>query len=83
MTENMQRLDVCSDRYKGIKMDTKCEDCIHFDECEAFDYDGCKRCSMHYGSKFSTHHCHCCAYVTRDELKQKKCKFFVQREDKQ
>lgn len=81
MTKNMMRFDVCTDYCKGIEMDTKCEDCKYYNRCGAFDYEDCKGCPMHYGSRFSTYHCHCCAYITRDELKQKKCKFFIQKED--
>ena len=83
MTENVERLDVCSDYCnKGIEMVIKCRDCKYHSACNDFvDNEGCKGCPMHYGSRFSAHHCHCCAYVTRDELKQKRCKFFVQKED--
>lgn len=83
MTEKMQRLDLYSDRYKGIEMVTKCKDCKYYHACNDFDNDGCNGCPMHYSSRFSVHHCHCTAYATRDELKQKRCKFFVQREDKE
>lgn len=85
MTEKMQRLDLCSphfrtsSKYKAVGMVVRCEDCKYYKACD--DNEACKGCPMHYGSRFSTHHCHCCAYVTRDELKQKKCKFFVQKED--
>ena len=76
LTEKMQRLDACRVHFnKGIKMDTECKDCKHYDSCSAFG-DGCRGCPMNYDSPFSAHHCHCFAYITRDELKQKRCKFY-------
>lgn len=79
--EKMQRLDICSSCYKGIEMGTKCKDCKYHNACYDFDNENCKRCPMHYGSQFSAHHCHCCGYITRDELKQKRCKFYKPKED--
>lgn len=74
-TEKKSRMDACSVDYdQSLEMLTNCENCKYYKLCDSFD--GCDGCPMHYDSPFSMHHCHCCAYITRNELKQKKCKFY-------
>ena len=79
LTEKKYRMDVCGDySNEGIEMITKCGDC-KYHLCSSFK-GSCDGCPMTYDSPFSIHHCHCCAYITHDELKQKKCKFYKPKE---
>lgn len=72
----MWRLDACDDDLnEGVEMSTNCKDCKYYTACNDFT-NGCKGCPMHYRSPLSGHTCHCCANITHDELKQKRCKFY-------